>query len=1700
MAAMRGARVPVGSATWMAGERSSAEDIVKTETEEFSYSVRNEFDWLNEHMADVFNENAINVAEMFKTPGKLRGKTPRTARKVITGEPRVPLSDIFSSASKGAPTPFTQQLGRLQSPRLQASSSRSPLANKTASPLRPLPSMRPQPTKNAALPADSGYYGSQSQDVMDVDHHVHATQSTQPFSPVREADTNEDVAFHVDEPSTHESPTVTKTMQSPTMTFQTAREEQTTRVLKDVTQKMASPVPNPSPVRSPAKQTSTYPVISPPSRFAHSSSPKKSSPLKTSPAKNFDEPMSDAPSENHSPNADEARSPSEGSSPIRPVVRKSSLNFASLPAREPLTHKKSLGARQSRPSHDSRQSYLGRHTGGKSLSNVDILSSTDDEDDYQDGMELDGIIAGTHKTTNDEVFADNHNKVYTQRLQDQISLLGKSQPNASRPSKSIPSSAVLQAAAAVASAPEVKEKTPEKSPAKTPSRSSPKKQAAPPTPGAFPDDDEEEEEWIAPPAVPEKDHIESSPRPALPKSYTADIMEGIHGMDSVSGAEFVLPKQRQAGSRSTSPQRGPVVPERTTSTLGHTKSASVSVLPELGMASGPAGVNSPLKAISVSNPALTSVSETGRPQTPKSPSRSFRDSPLKQVKNKLSSIIKSSRGLLASSAAISAEGKSLLSPSSTRLGFHADPSASSLATLATAADSLYPDLSQRATNDAPVVSSSGSPTRPVAKRTRSSTEREKEEKRKEKETQKEARLMNEQMDKLEKAREKEREKARVFSKEQERIAAFEKKVAAQKEQEVAQTPAPKQEKPTRTSPRKTKAQLEAAAKAAAEEDADMNDAPGSMAPPSVPRSAGPGQASRAREVRRPLKPTKETATKSRQAPTVIRVNTGSQHSQYHPSNSSLSSNLHDTLGTSQPQLKSKASSASLQQKPSLSSLRGSTAGRPKALELAAKRKEVEEKEAQRKRDAKAEIERKRAALQEEERRQEQQKRLEAEKQKAKEREQAASQAEAKKNAARQAAIERAKQTRAPPPAVRAQPTGPPDYNTGSDKAAASSQPPRPVSRMNTASQRPQEDLGRPVSAVLNQGAKAPPKRPLQQETNDGASRHPQARNGPSYQAKDAKRRRTSDDFFDELDMDSQPPNIKGPPVRPSGGLKKDMSNKSMFSAGYANVPPQSASRDLFKATGAIPFAPNPNPAGPSHKTPARPQGAAGAKSAAKSATRSSPRFQNGESIELPEIDTDDEDEEEDDANFGAAAWVDSPELRRALTRQETMDPSQIFGPPAPLVMEEVFSKSKDPGWRQSGMKLGVAELRSTQLGSGAEGRMTGSSQLCGINQSHLLFPAEFSAGSPHTPQQEDPFAKRRTQSASRTGRNSPLKRPPPRPAKEPLPTENEKTAEEVRFDAEGWSRKIGPQNFAHQPTQNKASSPTRPSSSNSRKPKSVHPTVGTAGLVNEESSSNEDTDGGARQPEAEPATTGSPMPMDIDPETPPPNPRSAPPSRRDSARNIPVEPSRPEWRPGNVQPVPEAPQPNGVKRAPFNPNTAGSEDSEDFRASFAELKNVAPFATKPSGLNSFGDLKSQLPFESRASERMPIEKEKKQDPELNFPPVPRAPTPPAALAVSGLKPSLTTWQKYLVEFQNYLQQWDAFNAQITYHFETRKAQILEERGTAGYAFLTTQGDEGVEEYLSWVRQDKEVRRKWSLACDEHEMRMLDFLKYKKLMR
>jgi hypothetical protein len=111
----------------------------------------------------------------------------------------------------------------------------------------------------------------------------------------------------------------------------------------------------------------------------------------------------------------------------------------------------------------------------------------------------------------------------------------------------------------------------------------------------------------------------------------------------------------------------------------------------------------------------------------------------------------------------------------------------------------------------------------------------------------------------------------------------------------------------------------------------------------------------------------------------------------------------------------------------------------------------------------------------------------------------------------------------------------------------------------------------------------------------------------------------------------------------------------------------------------IPFASSSNQVhNQNHKTPARPGAPnGGAKSGAKSAAKSSPKYQNGENIDLPEIPTDSEDEDSADEPFDAPSWTDSPNIRAQIALQERINPGTIFGPPAPLNMEEVFPKNKD---------------------------------------------------------------------------------------------------------------------------------------------------------------------------------------------------------------------------------------------------------------------------------------------------------------------------------------------------------------------------------------------------------------------------------------
>ena len=379
---------------------------------------------------------------------------------------------------------------------------------------------------------------------------------------------------------------------------------------------------------------------------------------------------------------------------------------------------------------------------------------------------------------------------------------------------------------------------------------------------------------------------------------------------------------------------------------------------------------------------------------------------------------------------------------------------------------------------------------------------------------------------------------------------------------------------------------------------------------------------------------------------------------------------------------------------------------------------------------------------------------------------------------------------------------------------------------------------------------------------------------------------------------------------------------------------------------------------------------------------------------------------------------------------------------------------------------------------------------------------QFSAGGAEEAQPMSP-----SESGSRTGRRSPLKRPPSqRPDTPNAPSESGKS--EGAFNAEGWSDKFGPETFVPQPVPSQSASPTKPHRTGSRKPKSTKTAGGSAAVVDDDSSEDELFEWRGRKAQGEPVAAESPQAMDID--SPPasspagvatgiPVPASPSP-QTNAARNINVEPTRPEWRPGNGEAVNGEPKPPPVpeKIKEFNPNAVGSEDSEEFRASFADLKNVAPFAQQESGLKSFTELKDNLPFDSKPSADVPIKLPKAQA--LVFPAIPTAPQLPQAVLIHGIHPNKQSWEKYVKEFETYLRQWDTLNSQVVDHFATRKQMIAKSREAKGYGFLEARDNADIQEYYNWVQQDMDVRKRWSEACEEHQQRLREFMAFRQKMK
>ena len=1315
------ARLQVGSAAWVADERASAAQLAELEVEEFTFSARNELEWLNEHMREIFDENELyvqaqahlkgkvltgtrNVAEMFKTPGKLRGKTPRTIRRNPL-EMRAPLTDIFSASPRNAPaTPQTKV--HIERPASNfkiakdVASSPASVATKAAStsPEKPSSPVRKPAPSRAALPQsfqDSGYYTqsqSQSQATQEATQRNSPSLSPEPASPEAQQQNVEDNYTEDERPRTADTVETVETHMTDDQDMQAQLEAEASQIHDS---------PAPTPARESVKNISS-PVNWTPGT-AHTL--KQASPYKDSPfispyqSMEVDE-KEEAPKSEQKPNDvfDEAGTPSDGSSPVRQVIRKSSLSFASLPQREPLTVKKSIGQRTSRGSHfdQSRSSYFGKRD-GKSVGGQRAQEAQDDRDE----MELDDAESSAKRSS----------KTYTQRLQDQINLLGQVKTTQSRLSKSITNLAAASAAQPSYPTLPLEEEHIPSSPMRTVHTERTERSFA--APGAYP---EEEDSWIGGPpsaAIPINNAL--SPRQHLVKSYSVDVMEDIRGKGSIGGREFKVPRREPR-------QPSPMVEKPISAVLnharqlGHLKSQSTTSFHSPQRKEEIRGFETLKKTISVENPHRDGHDWQYQYSPSKSPTHSLRGSPLKAAKDKLSSILKTSKGLFASSAAVSAEAKMAASnsPTASRNVSREEQALRAAQNEERPTTSLYPALSNPFENQSRIPDS-------PSKKNSIRKLKEKEAKEAKKKARK-ARIMAEQLTKLDKERNKEAEKARVFSQqERERVAAMERKVAAQREvqkqeeeRRAAQTreeerreaerreerrleeeraaeedeqrrvasereaerkaaSTPSIPRPTRTSPRKTKAQLEAESRAAAAKRTDcmdVDDDTQSMPPP--PSTIGRSQIARpksaaANRLQRPT--SKQAAPAARGAPVVIRVNTGSRP--FQPSTAALSASLGDSLPPAPPVNPApppvragRPATKAIVPKASNESLKGNNTGRLKALESAAKKREQEEREAREKRDAKLAMS----------------KQLEAKR-------------NAQKDEERKRELERAKMTRPPPPPAR------PNPNAEREKPLPG---PPANHRINQELNRPLQDRNEGY-----QSTKAPPKRPLGGEENQ---RPGMPRNGPSYQQQsEAKRRKTEDEY--DFDPPSPPRGAAAPPIRQSSirkqvsqtlrapshpprtapvhlsDLSKDAPMKSLFPQGYAAAQGPDAMRH---APNAIPSHMQQKPTrpmenkpphgfgignpGPSHKTPARMGPAAGGKSTGKRAGhKDSPKYQNGDSIDLPEINTDSEDSGSDaGADFAVPEWAESPNLAAGIIAQEGRDPMTVFGPPGELKMEEVF--------------------------------------------------------------------------------------------------------------------------------------------------------------------------------------------------------------------------------------------------------------------------------------------------------------------------------------------------------------------------------------------------------------------------------------------
>ncbi|KAK0874290.1 hypothetical protein LTS02_000206 [Friedmanniomyces endolithicus] len=385
MAASRTKGAPVGSAQWIQSEREHAAQMIDEEAQELGYSVRNELEWLNEHLADVFSRNNVTLADTFKTPGKLRGKTPRTARKRdIVQAPRQPLTDIFApNAGAQLTQPSARKNNAFYDKVAQFQIAEDQENEESVPEQRPI--SRSESPKYVSKPAnvDSGYHGMTDEEV-EVDGKTEtATASSQESEgqsiPVRVDQARPQAARQdtgVDGEQLNDDSDLSAKEEIENLNASKEQSREEPEAENGDVEMLDAAVPGEEPEE--AEGLAAASVV-------HDE---------------HDIELMDEDSVDDTP-----RTPSDGvSSPGNPLQRKSSFTFSALPAREPLTAKHSLGFRDS-------QIDAGRHS---------VLARSFGANDAGAVAQNEAEVVLPEKAEETKM----HHKTTTQLLQERISMLG----------------------------------------------------------------------------------------------------------------------------------------------------------------------------------------------------------------------------------------------------------------------------------------------------------------------------------------------------------------------------------------------------------------------------------------------------------------------------------------------------------------------------------------------------------------------------------------------------------------------------------------------------------------------------------------------------------------------------------------------------------------------------------------------------------------------------------------------------------------------------------------------------------------------------------------------------------------------------------------------------------------------------------------------------------------------------------------------------------------------------------------------------------------------------------------------------------------------------------------------------------------------------------------------------------------------------